>query len=73
MGGTMTMPEPEKQNAIFLGWYKDHSFQEPFYGSDPILEDATLYAKYQEIQPVTEYTPSAFALRISSTLSAADI
>lgn len=73
MGGTMSMPEAEKKNAVFLGWYKDPALQEPFYGSDPILEDVTLYAKYQEVEPVTEYTPSAFALRDQSPDVAFDV
>ena len=66
LGGTVRAPEARKDNAIFLGWYSDESLTVPFYGSDPITENITVYAKYQEVSGQTDYLPSAYALQDQS-------
>ena len=62
VGSTITAPKPEKDNSVFLGWFTDEALTVPFYNSDPITEDVTVYAKYAEVNGEPEYTPSAFAL-----------
>ena len=62
VGSTITAPEAKKDNAVFLGWYTDEEFTTPFYSSDPIISDVTVYAKYADVNGEPEYTPSAFAL-----------
>ncbi|NLY96176.1 MAG: hypothetical protein GX082_01880 [Clostridiaceae bacterium] len=42
-----------KQNAIFVGWFKDPGLTEPFYYDYPVTEDLTVYAKYTELQSET--------------------
>lgn len=61
-GSTITAPEAQKDNAVFLGWYTDEALTTPFYSSDPIVQDVTVYAKYAEVSGEPEYTPAAFAL-----------
>ena len=63
IGSTITAPEAKKDNAVFLGWYTDEEFITPFYSSDPITSDVTVYAKYAEVSGEPEYTPAAFALQ----------
>ena len=62
VGNTITAPKAEKDDAVFVGWYTDEALTIPFYSSDPILENITVYAKYSEISTTPEYTPTTFAL-----------
>ena len=62
-GGVITAPDAEKENAVFVGWFTDPSLETPFYPSDPILQDMTVYAKYQEVTGSPEATPVAYTLR----------
>ena len=62
-GSTITAPEAQKDNAVFLGWYTDEALTTPFYSSDPIVQDVTVYAKFAEVSGEPEYTPAAFALQ----------
>ena len=73
LGGTVRVPDARKDNAIFLGWYSDESLETPFYGSDPIIQNITIYAKYQEVSGNTEYMPTAYALQDQSPDLAFDI
>ena len=66
-GSTITAPEAQKDNAVFLGWYTDEALTTPFYSSDPIVQDVTVYAKYAEVSGEPEYTPAAFALQDQPT------
>ena len=67
IGSTITAPEAHKDNAVFLGWYTDEALTVPFYNSDPIVQDVTVYAKYAQISGEPEYTPAAFALQDQPT------
>ena len=67
VGSTITAPEAQKENAVFLGWYTDEALTTPFYSSDPIVQDVTVYAKYAEVSGEPEYTPAAFALQDQPT------
>ena len=62
VGGTITPPDAQKDNAVFIGWYTDEALTTPFYSSDPITESVTVYAKYADIDGSPAYTPSTFAL-----------
>jgi hypothetical protein len=66
-GSTITAPEAQKANAVFLGWYTDEALTTPFYSSDPIVQDVTVYAKFAEVSGEPEYTPAAFALQDQPT------
>ena len=66
-GSTITAPEAQKDNAVFLGWYTDEALTTPFYSSDPIVQDVTVYAKFAEVSGEPEYTPAAFALQDQPT------
>lgn len=66
-GSTITAPEAQKDNAVFLGWYTDEALTMPFYSSDPIVQDVTVYAKYAQVSGEPEYTPAAFALQDQPT------
>ena len=67
VGSTITAPEAQKDNAVFLGWYTDEALTTPFYSSDPIVQDVTVYAKYAQVSGEPEYTPAAFALQDQPT------
>lgn len=46
-GKTIDEPQdPQKENYIFLGWYKDKYYSEEFDFSTPITENTTIYAKF---------------------------
>ncbi|MDK2809042.1 MAG: hypothetical protein PWP24_1779, partial [Clostridiales bacterium] len=59
---TGTLPTPQKDNSIFLGWYIDAGFQKQFAESTPILKDITLYARYSEIMTEQKALDDSFAL-----------
>lgn len=49
------LPTPQKDNAIFMGWYRQPGLQEPqFLATDIVTTDITLYAKYMIIQDSPE-------------------
>lgn len=47
-GRTVARPttDPEKGELVFVGWYTDAGFKNPFYFSQPITENKTLYARF---------------------------
>jgi len=50
--------DPVRSGFIFQGWYKDALFAEAWvFATDTVTADITLYAKWEEIPPVT-YTVS---------------
>ena len=55
-GGRLSdLPNPNKGNAIFVGWYKDSSLQgESVSDEDVASGNLTLYAKYLEIEEIIE-------------------
>ena len=42
-----TLPEaPSLRDHVFDGWYRDNQFDQPFNEGDVVIEDTTLYARY---------------------------
>ncbi|MFA9397592.1 MAG: InlB B-repeat-containing protein [Clostridiaceae bacterium] len=56
------VPTPEKDNAIFLGWYTDAGFNNEFYAESPISSSLTLYAKYAELAKKEQLADDSFSL-----------
>ncbi len=46
----VSVPVTQKDDALFDGWYNDLALTEQFYQSEPINEDITLYAMYDELE-----------------------
>lgn len=62
-GNTITsLLSPQKNNNIFLGWYKDAALQNKFNSTSRIHSNITLYAKYSEVQVEEEIYEESFAL-----------
>ena len=59
-GKTVAKPaDPTKEDFIFVGWYKDSGYTQPFtFSSDIITADTTIYARWIEDSGVREYTIS---------------
>jgi len=47
-GETLSLPEAEKEDEDFLGWYKDAEYTEAFDEETMPAEDVLLYARYGE-------------------------
>jgi len=58
--GVAKPADPERTGYIFLGWYKDSGFEDPFtFASDVVFADLTLYARWiSESEDKREYTIS---------------
>lgn len=53
-GDMIELPaNPEKEGDIFLGWYTDADFTKKFIPESKIVEDITLYAKWESSDTVT--------------------
>jgi len=53
-GDQIELPrDPEKEGDIFLGWYTDADFVKKFIPESKIVEDITLYAKWESSETVT--------------------
>lgn len=50
-------PDPQKENAVFLGWYQDPVFTEEFDFSQPLHSNSIAYAKWEIIEGPTEPMP----------------
>ena len=58
-GSKVTLPEVGTwADHVFLGWYEDPSFTEPWDDENQVTEDITLYAKWAE--QTTSYTLSYY-------------
>lgn len=56
VGGTVgRLPDTVKEGAVHNGWYLDKECTEQFYEDEPVMQDMTLYAGYDEdgIKPET--------------------
>ena len=42
------LPIPAREGHIFAGWYEDSTLQQPFTSESRILEDRTIYAKWEK-------------------------
>ncbi len=47
--------DPTKDGYRFMGWYTDNTFATPFDFAQPIIENTTIYAKWEEIT-IVNYT-----------------
>ena len=53
-GDQIELPQnPEKEGDTFLGWYTDADFVKKFIPESKIVEDTTLYAKWESSETVT--------------------
>lgn len=41
-------PVPVRDGHVFCGWYRDAAFTQPWAASDPVMEDMTLHARWQQ-------------------------
>ena len=70
-----TMPEPDKENFIFLGWFTDTNYNEEITGSTLITHDMELVASWLAVDDsvaaigTTTYDtlPAAFAASVNNT------
>lgn len=53
-GQTVPLPELQKENQLFLGWYYDQTFTRPYQGQ-PIDNTLTLYARFAESAYLVTY------------------
>lgn len=56
----LTLPRPSCDGSVFIGWYLDSEFTEPFSLGMEITEDITLYAKWTESLPMSFFATSVF-------------
>jgi uncharacterized repeat protein (TIGR02543 family) len=62
-GATLrTLPTPQKNNSIFLGWYTDTGFQSKFTETTPVYSSLTLYARYSEIVTEQQILDDSYSL-----------
>ena len=40
--------DPTKEDKVFVGWYTDNTYLNPYYFSQPVTEDTTVYARFVE-------------------------
>ncbi len=45
------LPNPKEEGYSFAGWFFDQEFLQEVHGSEPILKDTTIYAKWDWIDP----------------------
>ena len=56
-GSNLVEPEdPTRDGFAFVGWYEDDTLTTEFSFTKQIIKDTTLYAKWEEIPQVIEYT-----------------
>ena len=47
---------PTKEGSIFVGWYEDKSYEKKFDFNDQILKDKILYARWLDINDLSNFT-----------------
>jgi uncharacterized repeat protein (TIGR02543 family) len=57
-----TLPTPQKNNSVFLGWYTDTGYQSKFTDMTPVNSNLTLYARYSEIETEQQILDDSFSL-----------
>ncbi len=57
-GDRVTKPnDPKRNRYVFKGWFADKDLSVPYTFEEPVIADATVYAKWEkEIQPIPELT-----------------
>ncbi|MHB8131196.1 MAG: InlB B-repeat-containing protein, partial [Mobilitalea sp.] len=66
-GRITTLPTPQKNNSIFLGWYTDSGHQSKFSEDTVVYSNLTLYAKYSEIEIEQQNLNDSYTLTEQST------
>ncbi len=57
-----TLPTPQKNNSIFLGWYTEKGYQNKVTDMTPVNSNLTLYAKYSEIETEQQILNDSYSL-----------
>lgn len=53
VGESFTLPKLDiKNDHVFVGWYLDKEFKTLYDSNNPIIENTTLYAKWQEVEQI---------------------
>ena len=60
LGEIPSTEKASKANAVFSGWYTDPEFTAPFYADEPVTDNISVYAKYDELKG-SELTVTSFA------------
>ena len=67
-GGTLSsLPIPQGMGFVFLGWYTDAALTTQFTAGNAVNSNLTLYAKYAELQSITQMEDERFALADQQT------
>lgn len=61
LGKVPDVNKSSKANAILVGYYTDKEFTQPFYAENPVTQDMSVYAKYEEMESIEEITFTSFA------------
>lgn len=54
VGENIKLPKLERKDYIFMGWYYDENFEEKYNHRNPLIEDTTLYAKWEKAEKVIQ-------------------
>jgi uncharacterized repeat protein (TIGR02543 family) len=52
VGEKIELPELSKEGSVFIGWFTESSFENPFNASDRVTDSMTLFAKWQTIEDI---------------------
>ncbi|UOE94780.1 InlB B-repeat-containing protein [Alkalihalobacillus sp. LMS39] len=58
VGESFELPKLERKNYIFLGWYYDEDFKNKYSNQDRLMEDTTLYARWEKAEKVLQESES---------------
>ncbi len=61
LGAVPSVQKSSKANAILMGYYTDAACTQPFYAENPVTQNMSVYAKYEEMEPMEELTFTSFA------------
>ena len=66
-----TLPIPEKDNYVFMGWYKDSEYTTPVNSDELIIEDMTVYAEWEEASDAVALVNGEFCNSITEAVDKA--
>lgn len=52
VGQNISLPKIERKDYILIGWFYDKDFDKKYNPSDPLIEDTTLFAKWEKAEKV---------------------
>lgn len=61
LGEVPSVEKSSKANAILLGYYYDPACTQPFYAENPVTNNMSVYAKYEEMESQEVLTMTSFA------------